>query len=167
MRLNVSCLLTDFSYFETFWSEFKPENGQLVQNKADTKAYVGVFSILFSVRFVLKLALYLCCTWVVFPWHKEYLYGGRQAYTGGFPSCRHNFKVELWSVGTLHGGFPPTTSFSCVKHHYGDGDDEDKNTSKISKKIIVCQWLLNPVVTTRIVNAEIESVYSNGHEWYI
>ena len=65
MRLNVSCLLTarrDFSYFETFWSEFKPENGQLVQNKADTKAYVGVFSILFSVRFVLKLALYLCCT---------------------------------------------------------------------------------------------------------
>ena len=40
MRLNVSCLLTaqrDFSYFETFWSEFKPENGQLVQNKADTK----------------------------------------------------------------------------------------------------------------------------------
>ena len=65
MRLNVSCLLTarrDFSYFETFWSEFKPENGQLVQNKADTKAYVGVFSILFSVRFVLKLALYFCCT---------------------------------------------------------------------------------------------------------
>ena len=109
MRLNVSCLLTaqrDFSYFETFWSEFKPENGQLVQNKADTKAYVGVFFILFSVRFLLKLALYFSCTWVVFPWQKEYLYGGRQAYTGGFPSCRHNFKVELWSVGTPLGGSP-------------------------------------------------------------
>ena len=90
-----------FHILRHFPSEFKPENGQLVQNKADTKAYVGVFSILFSVRFVLKLALYLCCTWVVFPWHKEYLYGGRQAYTGGFPSCPHNFKVELWSVGTL------------------------------------------------------------------
>ena len=107
-----------FHILRHFPSEFKPENGQLVQNKADTKAYVGVFSILFSVRFVLKLALYFCCTWVVFPWQKEYLYGGRQAYTGGFPSCPHNFKVELWSVGTLLDGFPPTNSFSCVKHHY-------------------------------------------------
>ena len=54
MRLNVSCLLTDFSYFETFWSEFKPENGQLAQNKADSKLTPAVF-LLLCIVFVLYL----------------------------------------------------------------------------------------------------------------
>lgn len=44
----------DFSYFETFWSEFKPENGQLAQNKADSKLTPAVF-LLLCIVFVLYL----------------------------------------------------------------------------------------------------------------
>ena len=66
MRLNVSCLLTaqrDFSYFETFWSEFKPENGQLAQNKADSKLTPAVFRpVVYCIVFVVYLYLYLYCT---------------------------------------------------------------------------------------------------------
>ena len=103
MRLNVSCLLTaerDFSYFETFWSEFKPENGQLAQNKADSKLTPAVsHPVVYCICFI--FVLYLCCTWIVFSWRKKQYLCRWKAYTGGFPSCRHNFKVELWSVHSL------------------------------------------------------------------
>lgn len=92
MRLNVSCLLTaqrDFSYFETFWSEFKPENGQLVQNKADTKAYVGVFFHLVQCQICVE-------TCIVFLLHL---------------SCISMTKrVFVWWAASLHRRFPILSS---------------------------------------------------------
>ena len=74
--INVSCLLTeagrrDFSYFETFWSEFKLENGQLAQNKADSKLTPTVF-ILLCIVFVIHLH---CICFVL----ELYLYHGKKS----------------------------------------------------------------------------------------
>ena len=99
--INVSCLFTeagrrDFSYFETFWSEFKPENGQLAQNKADSKLTPTVF-LLLCIVFVIHLH---CICFVL----ELYLYHGKKSICGKLillASCRHNFKVELWSVDSL------------------------------------------------------------------
>ena len=73
MRLNVSCLLTDFSYFETFWSEFKPENGQLAQNKADSKLTLAV-SHPAQYYICIKFTLYLYLT-VILPLHSICIVG--------------------------------------------------------------------------------------------
>ena len=58
----------DFSYFETFWSEFKPENGQLAQNKADSKLTPAVFqTVVYCICyiFVFVFVLYLNCILMV------------------------------------------------------------------------------------------------------
>ena len=76
MRLNVSCLLTvqrDFSYFETFWSEFKPENGQLAQNKADSKLTPAV-SHPTQYYICIKFTLYLYLN-VILPLHSICIVG--------------------------------------------------------------------------------------------
>ena len=73
MRLNVSCLLTDFSYFETFWSEFKPENGQLAQNKADSKLTPAV-SHPAQYYICIKFTLYLYLN-VILPLHSICIVG--------------------------------------------------------------------------------------------
>ena len=111
--INVSCLLTagrprDFSYFETFWSEFKPENGQLAQNKADSKLTPAVFLPL-CIVFVIHLD---CICFVL----ELYFHGKNSICVGGklTPAVSH----PVVTISRLNFGQLTRLACICVKHHH-------------------------------------------------